>query len=172
MKSHAWVAWAVWRRDIYCVSSLHSQIQSDVESISFGRWTGNGSCSLPSETCASSKNGTEHFSASMETRMILPSSIILTQPHKWLNYFNRESPDMTRLSLQSPSGCFLFVPPIPEDWGNCKANLYLTLKRDEAGETKVLARKNLYGTYRRVVGWTFDCWDHLSKSFPQGTISY
>ena len=35
-----------------------------------------------------------------------------------------------------------------QDWGNCKANLYLTLKRDEAGETKVLARKNLYGTYR------------------------
>ena len=91
---------------------------------------------------------------------------ILNHPHpisqsKW--FINRESPEITRLSLQSPSGRFLFVPPHPqmEDWGNCKANLFLTLKRDEAGETQVLVRKNLYGTYRRVPR-TSDCWSHGS----------
>ena len=31
---------------------------------------------------------------------------------------------------------------------NCNANLFLTLKREEAGETQVLVRKNLYGTHR------------------------
>ena len=37
-----------------------------------------------------------------------------------------------------------------QDHGNCKANLFLTLKREEAGETQVLVRKNLYGTYREA----------------------
>ena len=38
-------------------------------------------------------------------------------------------------------------PPRPcQDWGNCKANLFLTLL-DESN--KELCRRNLYGTYRR-----------------------
>eukprot|EP00438_Fugacium_kawagutii_P019570 Skav218436 [mRNA] locus=scaffold420:299724:300422:- [translate_table: standard] len=35
-----------------------------------------------------------------------------------------------------------------QGWGNCKANLYLTLKAPGEGEASVLVRRNLYGTYR------------------------
>eukprot|EP00438_Fugacium_kawagutii_P034514 Skav213804 [mRNA] locus=scaffold1987:369433:370166:- [translate_table: standard] len=35
-----------------------------------------------------------------------------------------------------------------QEWGYCKSNLFLTLKAPGDGESSVLARRNLYGTYR------------------------
>lgn len=35
-----------------------------------------------------------------------------------------------------------------QEWGYCKSNLFLTLKAPGEGESLVLARRNLYGTYR------------------------
>lgn len=187
LESHTRVTWAVWQRDIYCVSSLNSQIQA-AESLWLNRSLSGvelamGVAAYHPKLAPAPKMALKIFQLIWRQEWFYhPQSSSPSLTNGWIIYFNRESPwhDQTFTSITFRL-LSTFVPPyLPEDWGNCKANLYLTLKRDEAGETKVLARKNLYGTYRRVGGqWstnlTDDRWwrgSHLSKSFPEeGTIS-